>query len=145
MQLMTAMSKLRLLFTHATVIAKFNCSDQLNSAITIIRDAPNRKISDWTGLIEAGYRPNRTLYSTVSDNRLFLEWDRSIMKNKVKVYSKITGNIFCNIKMLEIFKNSCKILAVLNSFHLSYAIICQDVCPARFRQTSDRIQDQTFF
>ena len=31
------------------------------------------------------------------------------------------------------------------SFHLRYAIICQDICPAVFRQISDRIPDRTFF
>ena len=47
-----------------------------------------------TGLIEAGYRPDRTLYSIVSDEGLFSESAMRITKNEAGFYHRAVKNYF---------------------------------------------------
>ena len=65
----------------------------------MIRGAPDRKISvqpdNRTGLIEAGYRPGRTLASIVTDEGLFSELGyEDNKKNEAGFYHKAVKNYF---------------------------------------------------
>ena len=65
-------------------------------AYVSIRGAPDRKISvrpdNRTGLIEGGYRPDRTLYSTYALTNCFKNWAMNMTKSKVDVCSIIEKN-----------------------------------------------------
>ena len=68
----------------------------------------------------------------------------SIMKNKANVYTKIMGKIipFFQHQNAENFQEKNW---PFQSFHLRYATICQNICPAGFPQKSGRIPDGIFF